>query len=183
MRISKTVSKQRARCIKKFLYYFPEGFTGKKYMAWKGIINGMPKLPGRRIYIKRNSKGYWLKRFFRNCTKISMAGIKNESIVLLCKNGFKGCGKNQWVRANVCRRIIWVCVWKKKTSAKVWYIYWNIEQLAKKADKGIDLASSNGFWFYCRSITTYFLKPNITKIAAKKYDHPFLYQSKPNWET
>ena len=35
MKTSKTVSKQRARCIKKFLYYFAEGFTGKKYVAWE----------------------------------------------------------------------------------------------------------------------------------------------------
>ena len=35
MKISMAVSKQRARCIKKFLYYFPGGFTGKKFMAWE----------------------------------------------------------------------------------------------------------------------------------------------------
>ena len=28
-----------------------------------------------------------------------------------------------------------------------------------------------------------FLKPTVTKIAARKYDYPFNYQSKPNWNT
>ncbi len=28
-----------------------------------------------------------------------------------------------------------------------------------------------------------FLKPTVTKIAARKYDYPFTYQSKPNWNT
>lgn len=28
-----------------------------------------------------------------------------------------------------------------------------------------------------------FLKPQVTKVAAKKYDFDFQYQSKPNWET
>ncbi len=28
-----------------------------------------------------------------------------------------------------------------------------------------------------------FLKPRVTQIAERKYDYPFLYQSRPNWET
>ncbi len=45
------------------------------------------------------------------------------------------------------------------------------------------MAFANRVWFYCRSSTTYFLKPRVTQKAAEKYGYIFLYHSKPNWQT
>jgi hypothetical protein len=39
------------------------------------------------------------------------------------------------------------------------------------------------FGFIAQPERHIFLKPNVTKIAARKYGFDFPYQSKPNWET
>jgi hypothetical protein len=39
------------------------------------------------------------------------------------------------------------------------------------------------FGFIAQPDRHIFLKPNVTKIAARKYGFDFQYQSKPNWET
>ena len=39
------------------------------------------------------------------------------------------------------------------------------------------------FGFIAQPEKQMFLKPNVTKIAARKYGFDFPYQSKPNWET
>ena len=37
--------------------------------------------------------------------------------------------------------------------------------------------------FIAQPETHFFLKPNVTKIVARKYGFDFRYHSKPNWET
>jgi len=39
------------------------------------------------------------------------------------------------------------------------------------------------FGFIAQPEKHIFLKPNVTKISARKYGFDFQYQSKPNWET
>ena len=39
------------------------------------------------------------------------------------------------------------------------------------------------FGFLAQPETHFFLKPNVTRIAAQKYGFAFPYQSKPNWNT
>ena len=39
------------------------------------------------------------------------------------------------------------------------------------------------FGFIAKPDEFIFLKPQVTKTAAKKYEYDFLYRSKPNWDT
>jgi hypothetical protein len=39
------------------------------------------------------------------------------------------------------------------------------------------------FGFIAQPDRHIFLKPNVTRIAAREYAFPFEYQSKPNWDT
>lgn len=39
------------------------------------------------------------------------------------------------------------------------------------------------FGFIARPDTHIFLKPNVTRVAAKRYEFDFIYRSKPNWAT
>ena len=58
-----------------------------------------------------------------------------------------------------------------------------LSNLPRKQTRVLTWPLQTVFGFIADPSQHIFLKPNITKIAAKKYDHPFLYQSKPNWET
>jgi hypothetical protein len=39
------------------------------------------------------------------------------------------------------------------------------------------------FGFIAQPEQHFFLKPNVTKIAAREYDYDFQYKSRPNWRT
>ena len=55
--------------------------------------------------------------------------------------------------------------------------------LPRKQTRVVTWPLQTVFGFIANPSEFIFLKPRVTQMAAKKYDFPFKYISKPNWET
>jgi hypothetical protein len=58
-----------------------------------------------------------------------------------------------------------------------------IAELPRKQTRVLTWPIVTVFGFIAQPDTHIFLKPNVTRTAAREYDYEFSYQSKPNWET
>ena len=120
--------------MRKFLYYFPGGFKGKKYISWE------------REY-KWNAHLAWEQQL-----------NKEDFSHLLLKGDY----------TEIARRAITL---ESKTN-----LLFSFEKMALR-DAVKTGGSAKMF------ATGLFLKPTVTKMAAKKYYYDFQYQSRPNWNT
>ena len=58
-----------------------------------------------------------------------------------------------------------------------------LESLPRKQTRVLTWPLHTVFGFIARPDEHIFIKPRVTKVAAEKYDYPFVYKSRPNWET
>jgi hypothetical protein len=70
-------------------------------------------------------------------------------------------------------------------SDKARFVTWceAVAALPRKQTRVLTWPLVTVFGFIAQPEKHIFLKPNVTKIAARKYGFEFPYQSKPNWET
>src|SRR3954464_12718827 len=50
-------------------------------------------------------------------------------------------------------------------------------------DARADMASGHCVWLHCPAAPAFFLKPLVTRRAARNYGYDFHYQSRPEWTT
>ena len=184
MKISTTVSKQRARCIKKFLYYFPGGFTGKKYMAWERDYKWNAHIAWKENLYKKEFERLLAEKDF---VEIARRSVWLESRTNLLFS-FEKMALRDAVKTNESAQMfaegLYEYVYgRKKLQQRFDAFTETLSNLPRKQTRVLTWPLQTVFGFIADPSQHIFLKPNITKIAAKKYDHPFLYQSKPNWET
>ena len=70
-------------------------------------------------------------------------------------------------------------------TGKARFVAWceTIAALPRKQTRVLTWPLVTVFGFIAQPDRHFFLKPNVTKIAARKYGFDFRYQSKPNWES
>jgi len=176
--------RRRSKCIRKFKFYFPGGFNGKKYMAWE------------REY-KWNAHLSWQEKLnkaeFANLLKArSYEEITRRAVTLESKTNLLFSFEKMALRDAV----------KDKEAAKLFaeglfeYIYGKknlperfedfrdvIAALPVKQTRVLTWPLLTVFGFLADPAQHIFLKPVVTKKAAEKYGFEFQYSSKPNWQT
>jgi hypothetical protein len=179
-----SLARKRSRCIRKFQYYFPGGFSGKKYIAWE------------REY-KWNAHRAWQEKLKKEeFTKLLKAKLYEEiarrAVALESKTNLLFSFEKMALRDAV----------KHKDAAKLFaeglfdHIYGNknmqerfenfrdvIAALPVKQTRVLTWPLLTVFGFIADPGQHIFLKPVVTKNAAAKYGFDLHYSSKPNWET
>ena len=183
-RAGDSASRKRKKCVRKFLYYFPGGYNGKKYIAWE------------REY-KWNAHLAWEEKlnkqeFSRLLEKKDYGGIAKRAVNLESKTNLLFSFEKMALRDAV----------KSPVAAKQFagglfeYIYGKgdtrqrfedfrdmLSQLPVKQTRVLTWPLLTVFGFIADPVQHIFLKPMVTKAAAKKYEYDFTYNSKPNWTT
>jgi hypothetical protein len=179
-----TVAKARKKCLKKFLYYFPGGYQGKKYIAWE------------REY-KWNAHLAWneklKKEIFSNLlNEGSYIEIAKRAIALESKTNLLFSFEKMALRDAV----------KEQSSAELFaiglfhFVYdtgslqkrfeqfrYMIAGLPVKQTRVLTWPVLTVFGFIAEPQIHMYLKPTVTKKAAEKYKFDFSYSSKPSWQT
>lgn len=184
MKISMAVSKQRARCIKKFLYYFPGGFTGKKFMAWERDYKWNAHIAWKGNLYKKEFERLLAEKYFLEIARRSVWLESRTNLLfsfekMALRDAVKTNGSAQMFAEGLYEYVYG----RKKLQQRFDAFTGTLSNLPGKQTRVLTWPLQTVFGFIADPSQHIFLKPNITKIAAKKYDHPFLYQSKPNWET
>lgn len=172
------------RCLKKFLFYFKKGFTDPKYIAWEREYKWYAH---KSFQEQLNKKEYERLLENKEYDSISAIAVKIESKTNLLFS-FEKMALRDAIKTDEGARIFATGLFN--------YIYGG-ESLQKRFESFCTAISLlpriqtrvltwpvvTVFGFIGNPKEHIFLKPRVTKEAAAKYQFPFLYNSKPNWQT
>src|SRR5688572_25514938 len=176
--------RKRKKCIRKFLYYFPGGYTGKKYISWE------------REY-KWNAHLAWEEKlnkeeFFSLLQKKQYNEIAKRAVTLESKTNllfsFEKMALRDAVRtvesAKLFSEGLFEYIYGKGKLQQRFEAFRDIlAALPVKQTRVLTWPLLTVFGFIADPSQHIFLKPVVTKTAAKKYGFEFEYSSKPNWKT
>jgi len=179
-----SVSKKRIKCRRKFLYYFPGGFTGSKYIDWE------------RGY-KWNAHMDWKEKlneqeFTKLLRKKEYAEIVKRAVRLESKTNllfsFEKMALRDAVKTNESAKLfsegLFDYIYGKQSKKERFENFRDmLSRLPVKQTRVLTWPLLTVFGFIADPSEHIFLKPMVTKKAALKYGFEFNYLSKPNWQT
>jgi len=173
----------RKKCIRKFLYYFPKGYQGTKYLEWE------------RNY-KWNAHIEWQEKLNKNVfrklldeeqySEIAKRTLAIESRTNLLFSFEKMALRDAVKTTDSAKKFaegLFNWLHGPGTMEKRFISYRNMMQsLPVKQTRVVTWPALTIFGFIADPEKFIYLKPTVTKIAAQKYKFPFRYSSKPNWD-
>jgi hypothetical protein len=180
----KDLTKGRLRCKKKFLYYFPKGYADAKYYSWERGYKWEAHLAWKRDLGKKDYEDLLAKKEY---TEIALRAVRLETKTNLLFS-FEKMALRDAVKSTEGARAfaegLYEYVYGKGSFQKRFENFADVlDTLPRKQTRVRTWPLQTVFGFIADPAKHIFLKPQVTKVAAKKYEYDFLYQSKPNWET
>lgn len=184
-----TVAKRKTspgplRCRRKFLRFFPKGFQDAKYVEWERgykweAHERWRDLLGREVHRELNADG--------NYAEVARRAVNIESRTNLLfsfeKMALRDAVKNT-AGAKAFAEGIFDFLYGK-TSDRERFERWCgvVAGLPRRQTRVLTWPLVTVFAFLALPDSHFFLKPMVTRIAAREYGYDFRYQSRPNWET
>lgn len=179
-----TTDKKRIACRKKFLYYFPNGFADEKYYNWERGYKWEAHLAWKRDLNKEEYKRLLSRKEY---SEIALRAVRLETKTNLLFSFEKMALRDAVKPAEGAKAFaegLYEYVYGKGSFQKRFENFSDVlDLLPRKQTRVRTWPLQTVFGFIADPARHIFLKPQVTKIAAKKYSYEFIYQSKPNWET
>lgn len=174
------------RCRRKFLRFFPGGFYDAKYIdwergykretheRWEAALNRaehrrllrageFAEVAARAVRVEQRSRHSMLFSFEKMALRDA---VKTDDGARIFAEGLydflHGAGRAEAKFARWCEAV---------------------EQLPRRQTRVLTWPLVTVFGFIAQPDTHFFLKPNVTRAAAREYGFDFRYQSRPSWET
>jgi hypothetical protein len=177
-------AKARVRCKKKFLYYFPKGYADAKYYSWERGYKWEAHLAWERDLNKKEYENLLAKKEY---TEIALRAVRLETKTNLLFSFEKMALRDAVKPAEGAKAFaggLYEYVYGKGSFQKRFENFANVlDALPRKQTRVRTWPLQTVFGFIADPAKHIFLKPQVTKVAAKKYNYDFKYTSKPNWET
>jgi hypothetical protein len=172
------------RCRRKFLRFFPEGFRDETYLDWER-------------HYKWNAHVHWEEQLSRPMIRqllregefheIADRAVRIESRTNLLFS-FEKMALRDAVKSSAGARDfanglnhLLHSPGQLATRFSAWCDV--VANLPRKQTRVLTWPLVTVFGFIAQPETFSFLKPNVTRIAAREYGYDFHYQSRPSWET
>ena len=177
-------SAKRAKCIKKFLYYFRGGFTGEKYIAWERDYKWMAHL----VWLETLAKKEYLRLLKEEeYQEIALRAVRLESRTNLLfsfeKMALRDGVKSKSGAELFAKGLFDYVYGEKSIETRFESFRHALEQLPRKQTRVLTWPLQTVFGFIANPQEHIFLKPRVTQLAASKYAYDFAYKSGPNWNT
>lgn len=172
------------KCRRKFLRFFPGGFDDETYIDWE------------RGY-KWTAHEQWSEQLSRaefgrlmkagDFKELAMRAVRIESRTNLLFS-FEKMALRDAIKSEAGARSFAAGLYdflhgpgSMQNRFERWVA--TVERLPRKQTRVLTWPLVTVFGFIAQPETHFFLKPNVTKIAAREYGADFGYKSRPNWET
>jgi len=178
------LSKERIRCRKKFLRFFPGGYSDEKYISWERNYKWQAHISWKEL-LNRAAFDQMLKK--NQYELIANTAVRIETKTNLLFSFEKMALRDAVKSANGARAF---------AKGLYNYIYGASSKQQRFEEFGDVLGSlpriqtrvhtwplHTVFGFIANPRAFIFLKPKVTKIAAINYGFDFDYHSRPNWNT
>jgi len=181
---ARTVSAAALRCRRKFLRFFPGGFADETYIDWE------------RGY-KWQAHERWLERLEPNAyrallergryAEVAQHAVRVESRTNLLFS-FEKMALRDAVKSAAGARCLAEGLFAflhgpgdDRTRFEAWCE--TVAALPRRQTRVLTWPLLTVFGFIAQPERHVFLKPNVTRVAAREYEFDFLYRSRPRWET
>lgn len=181
-----TKSSGAARCRRKFLRFFPKGFRDETYLAWERDYKWETHQRWQEA-LNRNEFRRLLDK--REYAEIAARAVRTEqrsrhSMIF----SFEKMALRDALKSGVGARAFATGLYEflhGRESDEARFVAWRdtVAALPRKQTRVLTWPLVTVFGFIAQPERHIFLKPNVTRIAARKYGFEFLYQPKPNWDT
>jgi hypothetical protein len=173
-----------AKCRRKFLRFFPKGFRDETYLAWERDYKWNAHKQWEAV-LDREKFAALLRR--KRFAEIAAYAVRIESRTNLLfsfeKMALRDAVKTPAGARTFARGLHAFLHEAGKAEEKFERWRDTIAALPRKQTRVLTWPLLTVFGFIAQPERHIFLKPNVTRIAARKYGFEFQYQSKPNWNT
>lgn len=181
---SKQISTNAVECRRKFLRFFPNGFQDEKYIVWERGYKWQAHERWNELLNRKEYQSLLKKGEF---SEIAARAVKIESPTNLLFS-FEKMALRDAVRTPEGAKIFAEGLddfLHGKSKIEKGFECWcaTVARLPKKQSRVLTHPFVTVFGFIAQPETHIFLKPNVTRRAAREYGFDFQYKSKPSWET
>jgi hypothetical protein len=173
---------RRAR--KKFLRYFPRGFRDETYLDWERGYKWTAHEQWREVLGERQFKALLAKGRY---AEIAADAVRVESRTNLLfsfeKMALRDAVKSAAGAKQFATGLYDFLHGRGNEEGKFTRWCETVAALPRRQTRVLTWPLVTVWGFIAQPEKHFFLKPNVTKIAAKRYGFDFAYQSKPSWET
>jgi len=178
-----SITKARRKCLQKFLYYFPGGYRGKKYIAWEREYKWNAHLAWTKQLNKQSFSELLREEDYATIAKIAV-NIESKTNLLF---SFEKMALRDAVKTNASAKQFAVGLFEfvyGKGSLQNRFENFRdmLGELPVKQTRVLTWPVLTVFGFVADPDTHLYMKPTVTKTAAAKYKYDLLYSSKPSWE-
>jgi hypothetical protein len=176
-------ARQRARCRKHFLYYFPDGFRDETYIDWERAYKwaahqSWEEQLNRREY-QRLLKAHAYHEIAQRAVRIE---TRTNLLFSFEKMALRDAVRGRGARA-FAEGLFEYVYGRAPLRARFEALTEVIESLPRKQTRVLTWPLHTVFGMIGNPTEHIFLKPRVTQLAAEEYGFPFVYKSRPNWET
>ncbi len=172
------------RCRRKFLRFFPKGFSDAKYIDWERGYKWKAHQQWIESLDRRTHRALLEQNQF---AEVAACAVRIESRTNLLFS-FEKMALRDAVRSTAGAQLFAEALYEflyGRGSAYRKFERWcdAVEALPRKQTRVLTWPLVTIFGFIAQPEQHIFLKPNVTQIAARQYGYDFLYTSRPSWET
>lgn len=179
------MQKSALRCRRKFLRFFPGGFRDPTYLDWERNY----KAEAHKRWVELLGPAPY-RRLLRAGRHAEVAGhaVRIESRTNLLFS-FEKMALRDAVRTPAgARRFaeeLYVLLYGRARDLEARFSRWcdAVASLPRRQTRVLTWPVTTVFPFLALPDEHFFLKPNVTRLAARRYGGEFEYRSRPNWET
>jgi hypothetical protein len=172
------------RCRRKFLQFFPEGFRDPKYINWERGYKWEAHEQWNELL---NEAAYGSLLREGEFGEIAARAVKLESRTNLLfsfeKMALRDAVKSTDGARSFAEGLYSFLYGAGNMESKFQQWCETVEGLPRKQTRIFNWPVVTIFGFIALPETHFFLKPNVTRRAAREYGFDFRYQSRPSWET
>lgn len=172
------------QCKRKFLRFFPQGFRDETYMDWE---RGYKWRAHQEWQAVLNRKAYQAKLSQGKFLEIGSEAIRIESRTNLLfsfeKMAIRDALKSKRGARAFAEGLYALLYGPGNLQAKFSRWCEVVAELPRKQSRVLTWPVATVFGFIAQPDTHIFLKPTVTRLAAREYGFDFRYRSRPSWET
>ena len=176
--------RKRAKCIRKFLYYFPGGYGGKKFVAWEREYKFNAHLAWKQKLGKREFSRLLDQKEFSEIAKRAIT-LESKTNLLFSfeKMAIRDALKTPAAIEAFAKGLFDFTYGKGKMETRFDNFRDILSNLPVKQTRVLTWPLLTVFGFLADPVNHIYLKPTVTKKAAEKYRFDFDYRPQPNWQT
>jgi hypothetical protein len=178
------ISSQARRCRQKFLRFFPGGFQDETYLAWERDYKWNANREWDRMLNRASYSALLREGDYR---EVALRAVRIEARTNLIFS-FEKMALRDAVKPEAGARMFATGLYdflhgkgKMQERFERWCNV--VAKLPRKQTRVLTWPVVTVFGFLAQPEKHIFLKPNVTRIAAREYGFPFHYQSRPQWQT